>query len=117
MSHRIAARGLAAALATVLLNACFLAPPVSIGKKDSLLGQGAVIVITNTSDEHLHDVTVEIESPSGEVRRYVEPTLDPHDSMTVGWLKLEGWPIPEGAEVTVSCKDYPLSAGPFKVPS
>jgi len=110
LSHAAVAVGL---LLTV--SACTLKPPISVAVRESLIGQGLVIAVTNTSDEHLHEVTVKIESPSGETREYFQPTLDPHESVNVGWLKLDGWPIPQGSRVKVSCKGYPLAGGPWKL--
>ena len=88
------------------LAACAVKPPISINQRASLVGQGLVIVVTNTSDDYLHDVVVDIESPAGETKRYAFPTLEPHASANVGWLKLEGWPIPEGSDVSVSAKGF-----------
>lgn len=99
------------------LTACALEPPISLGKKQSLVGQGMVISITNTSDEYLHDVKLDIVSPTGEAKSYTIATLEPHESMNVGWLKLDGWPIPEGSKVTASCKGYALSIGPLELSS
>ncbi len=80
-----------------------------------MVGQGLVVTVTNTSEEFLHDVTITIESPSNEVKKHFEATLKPHDSVDIGWLKLEGWPIPEGSKVTVSCKGFLRPAGPWTV--
>lgn len=101
--------------AALLVAACRLQPPVSIGQRESLVGQGKVLTITNTSDKFLHEVTVRVEGPDGETRAFSAPTLEPHESLSVGWLKLDGWPIPDGAEVTVSCKGYLTDAGPYRV--
>ena len=103
-------RAVAAVCLALAVGACALEPPVSIGKKESMVGQGLVITVTNTSDEHLHDVIVDIASPAGETRQFTLPTLDPHESVNVGWLKLDGWPIPEGSEVSVSAKGYHMAA-------
>ena len=73
-----------------------LEPPISIGKKESLVGQGQVITVTNTSEEHLHEVVVDIKSPAGEAKQLTVPTLTPHESVNIGWLKLDGWPDPRG---------------------
>lgn len=96
--------------AALLLAACALEPPISIGKKESLVGQGIVISLTNTSDEHLHDVVVDVTSPQGESKQLTLPTLGPHESVNIGWLKLDGWPIPEGSDVSVSSKGYQMAA-------
>lgn len=100
---------------TLLLAACRVSPPISIGQRESMIGQGKVLTVTNTSDEYLHEIAVTVEAPDGVVKTYSAATLEPHESISVGWLKLDGWPIPEGAEVTVSCKGYPASAGPYRV--
>ncbi len=100
---------LTAACLALVLTACALKPPISIGKKESAVGQGIVVSITNTSDEHLHDVIVSITSPAGENKQYVEATLSPHESVNVGWLKLDGWPIPVGSEVAVTAKGYQMA--------
>ncbi|MCP4659169.1 MAG: hypothetical protein GY856_27480 [bacterium] len=115
MSMRTNLSRAAVALLLLALTACALRPPISVAVRESLVGQGLVIAVTNTSDEFLHEVTVEIESPSGETRKYFQATLDPHDSVRVGWLKLDGWPIPQDSEVAVSCKGYLLAAGPWKL--
>ena len=94
----------------LVLSACALEPPISIGKKESVVGQGIVVSVTNTSDEHLHDVVVNVTSPAGETKQYTMATLDPHESVNVGWLKLDGWPIPVGSEVSVSAKGYRMAA-------
>lgn len=98
-----------------LLGACALTPPVSVSYRESIAGQGMILSVTNTSAEYLHEVTVRIKSPEGEVKEHYMVTLRPHESVNVGWLKLDGWPIPEGSEVTVSCKGYALDSGPWKV--
>lgn len=108
---RLAATLIVAALAT----ACQLQPPISLSARESLAGQGLVVIVTNTSDEFLHDVTVTIKSPDNEVKKHFEATLEPHDSINVGWLKLEAWPIPEGSTVTVSCKGFLRPIGPWKI--
>ncbi len=82
------------------------APPVAVGQRDSLAGQGVVLTLTNTSDRYLHEVTVTITPPDGDERSAVIETLGPHASESVGWLRLEGWPIPAGAEVEVRALDY-----------
>ncbi len=106
--HSRSLLALAASLA-LILTACALEPPITIGKKESAVGQGMVISVTNTSEEHLHDVIVDIKSPAGESKQFTMATLAPHESVNVGWLKLDGWPIPEGSEVSVTCKGFAMA--------
>ncbi len=107
-------RALLIALLCLTLGACNAKPPVSVTVTESMVGQGLVLTVTNTSDEFLHDVAVSIESPAGELKKFFSASLAPHDAVKVGWLKLDGWPIPEGSEVEVSAKGYVLPAGPWK---
>ena len=97
---------LAVAVAALALAACQVQPPVSFSARESAVEQGMVITVTNTSEEFLHDVTIAITAPSGEVKKHFLATLKPHESENVGWLKLEGWPIPEGSDVSVSSKGF-----------
>lgn len=99
----------------LLLTACDkLEPPVTVAQRESAVGQGQVIEITNTSDEFLHELRVRIESPEGEVKEYFAASLEPHRTLKVGWLKLEGWPIPQGSVVTVGAKGYVKTSGPWR---
>ncbi len=116
MSLRTRFAGAALAGLSMLLVACDLKPPITVIGRESAVGQGWVLTVTNTSGEDfLRDVVVEITAPSGEVKKYFAATLNPNESVNIGWLKLEGWPIPEGSEVKVSCEGYVTAAGPFTV--
>ena len=102
------------ALVAAVLVACQTQPPIALSARESRAGQGIVIELTNTSEEFLHEIVVTIESPEGEVKKHFFSTLDPGATDTIGWLKLEGWPIPEGSAVTVSCKGFLRPFGPWK---
>lgn len=99
------------ALLTLLLAACQLSPPVSISERESLVGQGQVIRVTNTSDRILREIRVRVTGPDGgEAHEHFESRLGPGEELEVGWLKLEGWPVPKGASVSVTAKGYTLAA-------
>ena len=108
---------IALVLGAVALSACNLQPPITVGQRESLVGQGIVLAVTNTSGDYLHEVTVTITSPGGEVKTYSTPTLEPHETLSVGWLKLGGWPIPSGSKVSVACKGFLMASGPWTVGS
>ena len=98
-------------LVALLTSACQLTPPVSVSMRESMVGQGQVIRITNTSEEALQEVRVRVTDPdSGESREHFESQLGPGGLLEVGWLKLEGWPVPEGAEVAVTAKGFAIAA-------
>jgi hypothetical protein len=103
------ARLLAAALLVLPLAACggnLGTPPVEILYRDSLLGQGLIIQVKNTSNEALSDVQVEVRGPDGERRTYTEDSLDGYEVLEVGWKRLGGWQVPKGAKVQVKAKGY-----------
>lgn len=89
-----------------------LPPPVAVTYRDSLLGIGKVIQITNNSSHHLYNVRVVGRNYEEASSASVKATdhLRPHDSVEVGWLEFEAWrPLP-GESVEVYCDDY---ATPF----
>lgn len=106
--------GLVAVVLALALTGCGLKPPISVELRESLVGQGWVAEVTNTSGDFLQEIRVRIESPEGETREYFAATLNPRETLSVGWLKLEGWPVPEGSTVTVKAKGFLLSSGPWK---
>ena len=108
--RKITTAGLLMALA-LLLSGCGLQPPVRVELRESKVGQGWVAEVTNTSDSFLHELRIRIEAPGGEAREYFEANLEPRSTLSVGWLKLEGWPVPEGSRVSVKAKGYLLAAG------
>ena len=114
MIHRLRTPWLLLPLLLLLTGCDKLEPPVEVSMRESLVGQGIVLQVTNTSDAVVHELRVHIESPSGEVREYFHPALAAKESVNVGWLKLEGWPIPAGSKATVKAKGFPLASGPWE---
>lgn len=115
LAVRRGAQGLLLLAFGLLLSGCQLQPPVSIGQRESKIGQGMIVLVTNTSDKPLQEVRIRIEAPAedgvvGEAREHFEATLGPRQVLEVGWLKLDGWPIPQGAKVNVTVKGYALGA-------
>ena len=87
-----------------------LPPPVKVTHRQSLVGIGMVVQITNTSGHHLYNVKVvgrnirEVESASLVATEH----LRPRDSIEVGWMEFDGWvPLP-GETIEVYCDDYAL---------
>lgn len=91
------------------LTACQLQPPISIGQRESKLGQGIIVLVTNTSDQTLNNVRIRVEGPDGSAHEYFEVTVAAKQVLEVGWLKLDGWPVPPGAKVEVSADGYSMT--------
>ena len=85
-------------------------PPVSVVYRSSILGQGKVAIVTNTSDSHLHECSVKIVSPGGKSwgPQVFALTLEPHKDTEIGWVQLENWTLESGEEVSIGCKGYAL---------
>ena len=93
----------------LLLTGCGQkAPPLSIVQRDSLVGVGKVLIITNTSDDHLHECTIELSAPSGQHYgpTVFAATLKPHETVEIGWMELGEWKVEPGETVTFSAKGY-----------
>lgn len=87
-----------------------LPPPVKVTHRQSLVGIGMVVQITNTSGHHLYNVKVvgrslrEVESASLIATEH----LRPRDSIEVGWMEFDGWVPQPGETIEVYCDDYAL---------
>ncbi len=79
---------------------------MDIQYRESLIGAGKIIQVSNTSNEALAKVEVTLRSPAGEERSFTQETLGGFEQLEIGWKKLGGWEIPAGAEVTVRCEGY-----------
>lgn len=84
------------------------APPVEITYRESLLGAGNILRIKNLSSEPLSALEVTIRTAKGEVS-YDQATLGPGEVLEVGWKKLNGFEIPNDAEIAVSAEGYMLA--------
>ena len=82
-------------------------PPVEVTFRESLVGAGKILQLKNQTNLPLHELEVTIESDSGEVG-YQVPELAGYEVLEVGWKKLGGYEIPDGAKVEVRAKGYLL---------
>lgn len=68
-----------------------------------------VIGIKNASqNETLKELTVEVRSPNEETTRshVIEKEIKPRDTVTVGWVELDGWKLEPGDKVSVTADGY-----------
>lgn len=85
------------------------APPVSLSYRESLVGAGKIVQITNTSNEALTALEVSLEAPDGETRDFRQETLEGYGTFEIGWKKLGGWQIPLGTGVRVRAEGFALA--------
>ncbi len=76
--------------------------------RDSLVGIGKIVRITNQHSEALTEVLVRIENPNGDVKNHTIATLDRGGTIELGWKKLDGFEVEVGAEVALRCVGYAL---------
>ena len=81
-------------------------PPLDVTYRDSLVGAGKIVRIANTTNEALGAMEIEITSPDGDSRTYSHPALGAYETLEVGWKKLGGWQVVDGAKVGVRIEGY-----------
>lgn len=79
-----------------------ISPPLSVVIRDSYIGRGTVVMITNVTDKYLHECTLAV-NDSGV--RVFKDTLAPHAKAEIGWLEL-GYELRESDTVAIDCKGY-----------
>lgn len=85
----------------------FERPPVEVLQRESLLGAGNIVQIKSTTKEVLTDIEVTIKSEDREMR-HTELRLGAYQTIEIGWKKLDGWQIPDSAEIEVRVAGYAL---------
>lgn len=86
------------------------APPVSFHyRKSQIPGKGLVAGVENRSKtEALSNFVIKVSSKdaqrNGSYR--VHKLLEPEDSMTIGWVELDGWQLEVDDRLSLTCKEY-----------
>lgn len=85
-----------------------LPPPVQVTYRDSVIGAGKVIQITNTSSRPLYNVQVVGRNFEEGSNASTPATghLSPGCSVEVGWLEFDSWTPLSGETVEVYCDNY-----------
>lgn len=85
-------------------------PPVEFSfRKAQIPTRGMVVGIKNASpSDTLTGLTVEVRSPAEETTRShaIEKEIKPRDTITVGWVELDGWKLKPGDELSVAAARY-----------
>jgi hypothetical protein len=89
-----------------------LPPPVGVTYRQSLVGMGMVVQITNKSSYHLYKVTVVGRNIKQVSSASVKATdhLSPGGSVEVGWLEFGNWVPEPGETIEVYCDNYATPA-------
>jgi len=97
-----------AALAVTACSATLEAPPVDVSYRDSLVGIGKIIRLTNSGAEPLSALEVRIENPNGDVKNHPIASLAGGSTLELGWKKLDGFQVELGAQVAVRAEGFVL---------
>jgi hypothetical protein len=95
-------------LGLIACSGALEAPPLDVAYRDSLVGIGKIVRITNTSAEALTDLEVRIENPNGDVKNHALPSLAGGETVELGWKKLDGFEVQMGAMVNVGAAGFVL---------
>lgn len=91
-------------LASVLLTGCFKEEsPITIMHRESAVGRGKVVVITNPSGQKVA-IDVLISSSETDQEATLKYTLNPRTFAEIGWA--QGWQFVSGEEIIVSSNKY-----------
>lgn len=97
--------------------ACGCRPPAAIGppplkasfRKASVPTKGFVVGLSNVdSPQAIHVVQVYVKSAKEEGERpyRVDKSVATKDSISLGWMELDGWPPKSGDRLRVECSGY-----------
>jgi hypothetical protein len=85
-------------------------PPIAFSfRKSQIPAKGMVVGVQNKSTSAtLTNVVVKVHSPNEEgVRSHkINRPLEPQDTITVGWVELDGWKLQPNDQISVTCEQY-----------
>lgn len=85
-------------------------PPIEFSfRKSQIPTRGLVVGIRNAStSETLTNFVVKVSSPKEQGTRShrVDAPLEPQDTITVGWVELDGWKLKPEDQISVTCEEY-----------
>ncbi len=84
------------------------APPLEVQYRESIVGLGKIVRITNRNVEALSRLEVRIENPNGDVKNYELASIAAGETVELGWKKLDGFQVEAGAEVAIRSEGYAL---------
>jgi hypothetical protein len=89
-------------------------PPIAFSFRQSqILTKGMVVGVQNKSTtETLTNVVVKVSAPQEEGTRShkVNAPVEPEDTITVGWIELDGWKLKPNDKISVTCEQYSREA-------
>jgi hypothetical protein len=104
-------------LVAVAMTACGCRPPAVVGpppltasfRKASVPTKGYVVGLSNVdSPQAIHVVQIYVQSANEKDERpyRVDKSVSMKDSISLGWMELDGWPLKSGDRLRVECSGY-----------
>ncbi len=85
-----------------------LSPPFGVSFRNSYIGAGVVMNVSNHSDKNLYGVRVHIAGKNGRsTDANIATVLKPGEEKEVGWLELDRWKLEVGEDISVYADSYP----------
>jgi hypothetical protein len=82
-----------------------ITPPIAVGWRDSLVGNGSVLKMQNTGAETVYGLWVAYDdTEKGQVKYVAADSLHSGDSKELGWL--EGFHFRHGSHITIGAKGF-----------
>jgi hypothetical protein len=85
-------------------------PPIAFSfRKSQIPTQGMVAGVQNkSSTETLTNFVIKVSAPqeNGTRSHKVNSPVEPQDTITVGWIELDGWKLKPNDKISVSCEQY-----------
>jgi hypothetical protein len=83
-------------------------PQLTVRFRDSAVGIGKVLILTNASDKTIHGIQIVAKSDRGDqVTRDIPGRLEPNGVLEIGWLELEGWKPKPGETFLITAEGFP----------
>ncbi len=105
-SRRLVLAVTAVAFFFLACNKTLEAPPVEVEYRDSLLGIGKIVRVTNQHSEALTNLVIRIENPNHDIKHHTLASLPVGETYELGWKKLDGFQVEVGAEVTIRSEGF-----------
>ncbi len=80
-------------------------PPLAVAVRDSIIGNGKVLRITNTSNRPIHQVRLSLSIREEHYERVIADTIQPHDTIEYAWAE-SGFPLEKGMLIELRTSGY-----------
>jgi hypothetical protein len=95
----------AGVIGCVVHGQAFSKPPLAVTIRDSMVGHGKVLRITNTSNGPIHQVRLSLSNRKDHYERVIADTIQPHDTIELNWMET-GFALEQGMLIELRASGY-----------